>query len=190
MGRKYHPRILWPNRYFHNPIVNAADALGDAVGTETIGTSFTSGVFWAPSGKAYRLQPLSGRPVLDVPTALSSRSLGTGRVVTIVGSSLTRFGVIQACTWQVRIQGGAVSIGTARAVGSVPGYLASWATSVNSLGWIVGGLGQSPLSRAAFLSRPEYRSVDLNTLLVPGSRWRSSPCTRSTTPVGSWVRLF
>lgn len=171
-GGKYHPRILWPNRYFHNPIVNAVDPFREAIGTETIGTSSTSGVFWAPSGRPFRLQPLAGHPVLDVPRAMYSRWIGDGRIVSIVGSSLTRTGVVQACLWQVWIHGGVVAVGRPTLLGQVPGYVASWATSVSSAGWIVGGLGQAPIARGAFIWRPTYGMVDLNRLLAPGSHWR------------------
>ena len=168
---RYHPRILWPNRYFHDPIVNAADTFHEAAGTETLGTSKTSGVFWAPSGKAFRLQPLSGHPVLDVPTAMYSHWIGTGRLVTVVGSSLTRGGVIQGCYWQIWIHAGRVMVGRPSPIGQAPGYYSSWGTSINRLGWIVGGLAQGTAARSGFLWRPGIGTIDVNRLLAPASHW-------------------
>jgi len=167
---RFQARPLWPNRYFHYAVANATDHLGDVVGTETLGTSRTSAVYWTPGGQAIRLPALAGRPILDVAAGLSTTKRHGRRVVLIVGSSVTSGGRMVAVEWRVRIRGGRIAAGKPQPLLPLDSR-SSWATAVNSRGWVIGGVSSAALARHAFLYRPGLGAVDLDRLLEPEGRW-------------------
>ncbi|HZT95201.1 MAG TPA: CHAP domain-containing protein, partial [Chloroflexota bacterium] len=170
-GRGYWTRLLYANRYFANPKVYHSDTQGDAIGTETLRGQIYA-VYWAPWGKAYRLPPLAGGDELGSPNALQVQIKGKNRLLTVTGRSVSDNGMMQACEWQISISGHSFHISVPTAVGPAPSTGSSAGMGLNSSDWIVGDVKQSDGAKRAFLWRPGYGEVDLDSLLDPSSGWR------------------
>lgn len=171
---RYRIRRLHANNHFRDPIVNAADQWGDAIGSEKRHHSKTFATVWTPWRKAYRLPALSSTSRFSNAKEMIVERIAPGsRRLFIVGSSMNGNGVRQACEWTVSITPGrgiSYSAAIDLASPSFPGP--STSVDINAYGSVVGKFWGTHGRSHVFLWRPSMGMQNLQRLLPPGTYWK------------------